>query len=608
MFVLSIPHEPTPPRDATFEPRVDTALDGSSEFGIGLGWSEIMAKFEAQEEASETLSKTPAASRMMSDATMDALPVLTDGDAPLVASAAVRGADGESSGPVMSETRPVDVRGARRAAVTLSAQIGTRPQNGLPDVDAASSPSLRTAARTPPSTEGPLPSVLGETSANVPKPETGSGLQGISPSPKREPSSLSPSRQDAPSGSHIITHGDPASIDDIGAVVAKIGAVANLTGSARDRVAEHGVMYGASHRPSDVFASSQASSPDMRSGAATRPNDSVGHVDRSRPNEPVEDVDRPRSKADIELRSRPEAASKAARSREVLAGGRPMSEGPSVVTSSAAPHDDPAPAASPPRTGPVGPRESDLGSLIERAAPPHSMPSQVEGTARVAVDVTLRSQANRPLPDEVAPDPRTPDVPTDMTGAAGVDPVKQSMPKLKTPPTLRWAPPLEGAPVAMDIDALEGPPLVDRAGAPQGIAPVEPRAQSVAPPAALSPPALARIASDIASHAPGEIDVTLSPKELGTLKFRMTLQDGGLVVLITADRAETVDLVRRHVTLLEEALAGQGFTGVDIGFSRGGHPRDQQPVPIDPSPVSIVEPNAPSPIRTGGDRWLDLRI
>ena len=131
-----------------------------------------------------------------------------------------------------------------------------------------------------------------------------------------------------------------------------------------------------------------------------------------------------------------------------------------------------------------------------------------------------------------------------------------------------------------------------------------------APPSPAAERVIAAFAAEIASHAPGEVELTLSPKELGTLRFRMAIHEAILFVHVTADRPETTDLVRRHMALLTSELTGEGFADVDFSF---GEDRRQP----QPSPEHIIASLASRSTETGDRhqlppaapaRALDLRI
>jgi hypothetical protein len=131
-----------------------------------------------------------------------------------------------------------------------------------------------------------------------------------------------------------------------------------------------------------------------------------------------------------------------------------------------------------------------------------------------------------------------------------------------------------------------------------------------APPSPATERVIAGFAAGIASNAPGEVELTLSPKELGTLRFRMSIHEAVLFVHVTADRPDTADLVRRHMTLLTSELTGEGFADVHFSFGEGRrHPQ--------PSPEHILT-SLGRPASDTGDRpehrptalgrALDLRI
>lgn len=80
----------------------------------------------------------------------------------------------------------------------------------------------------------------------------------------------------------------------------------------------------------------------------------------------------------------------------------------------------------------------------------------------------------------------------------------------------------------------------------------------------------------VPSLADGGIEISLRPEELGRLRLSLTHVDGTAVLNLVADRPETLELVRRNITLLSDAFAAQGFAKLEvaIGGDRGPSARD----------------------------------
>lgn len=68
----------------------------------------------------------------------------------------------------------------------------------------------------------------------------------------------------------------------------------------------------------------------------------------------------------------------------------------------------------------------------------------------------------------------------------------------------------------------------------------------------------------------GTIEVRLQPEELGRVRVAMTPGEVGTQVTLVAERSETLDLLRRHVGLLEADLRQQGYSGLSFAFSQDG--------------------------------------
>lgn len=122
----------------------------------------------------------------------------------------------------------------------------------------------------------------------------------------------------------------------------------------------------------------------------------------------------------------------------------------------------------------------------------------------------------------------------------------------------------------------------------------------------------AQVAQAIAAAPGDQIEITLSPEELGRVRIQMHQSDIGLQVVISGERPETLDLLRKNIMLLARALSELGYEQASFSFGeqgRGQGDRPGRPASVfgmtaeNAAPVEIAVP--PSAARTSG---LDLRI
>lgn len=113
-----------------------------------------------------------------------------------------------------------------------------------------------------------------------------------------------------------------------------------------------------------------------------------------------------------------------------------------------------------------------------------------------------------------------------------------------------------------------------------------------------------------APPGPADITVTLSPAELGTLHLRVSSEGDALRVTILADRADTLDLMRRHGDQLLDDLRSLGFGGATLGFgtSGGGQAAPRDPATPAPPGAEAFSPPPPAPSRIVREGGLDLRL
>jgi hypothetical protein len=134
---------------------------------------------------------------------------------------------------------------------------------------------------------------------------------------------------------------------------------------------------------------------------------------------------------------------------------------------------------------------------------------------------------------------------------------------------------------------------------------------------------LPRLAAQLAGtlvHRPdGQTEVALSPEELGHVRLSMQADakdPDRLVVVLTFERPETLDLFRRHADQLADALRAAGYSGADISFGRsGGENAGGGADPDRPTPArqdaALLDPDTRSlhpPSKATATGSLDLRL
>ena len=122
----------------------------------------------------------------------------------------------------------------------------------------------------------------------------------------------------------------------------------------------------------------------------------------------------------------------------------------------------------------------------------------------------------------------------------------------------------------------------------------------------------AQISEAMTKAAERSIDVILNPAELGRVRITLSPSDAGMVVNVAAERAETLDMMRRHSDILGQEFTDLGYGGTDFTFARddgagdGGRSQESGEAAPDVSPApghstTIVLRAAPA------DR-LDIRL
>jgi flagellar hook-length control protein FliK len=113
----------------------------------------------------------------------------------------------------------------------------------------------------------------------------------------------------------------------------------------------------------------------------------------------------------------------------------------------------------------------------------------------------------------------------------------------------------------------------------------------------------------------GEIELRLSPEELGHVRISLAFQDGAAHLTIQSERPDTAELLRRHSDLLRSELQSLGYDSVDIDFASGsGAHNDAEPQEPGSAESDAAAPSgermpavAERPALTA-DRRLNLRL
>lgn len=79
-----------------------------------------------------------------------------------------------------------------------------------------------------------------------------------------------------------------------------------------------------------------------------------------------------------------------------------------------------------------------------------------------------------------------------------------------------------------------------------------------------------QIAVSVQRGSAGLVTLQLSPAELGRVDIAMQPREHGMTLLVTAERPETLELLRRHADLLSDDLRALGYTELAFRFGDGG--------------------------------------
>ncbi|WP_175500595.1 flagellar hook-length control protein FliK [Litoreibacter janthinus] len=121
----------------------------------------------------------------------------------------------------------------------------------------------------------------------------------------------------------------------------------------------------------------------------------------------------------------------------------------------------------------------------------------------------------------------------------------------------------------------------------------------------------AQIRTALATERGHDIEVRLSPDDLGRIRIVLSPKDGGINVSVFSERNETLDLIRRNSNLLENSFSEAGYEGATFTFEQDRSGREvtydnvSSPSEIEPIGDDQVPPYLET-YRT--DDSLDLRL
>ena len=108
------------------------------------------------------------------------------------------------------------------------------------------------------------------------------------------------------------------------------------------------------------------------------------------------------------------------------------------------------------------------------------------------------------------------------------------------------------------------------------------------------------------------VEITLNPEELGKLRMTVTTNEGGISVSLLAERAETTELLRRHIEILSQEFQALGYSDISFNFGGGGDSggNDQNELSGDTNEATVMHENErnAAPLRVELDGRVDIRI
>lgn len=107
------------------------------------------------------------------------------------------------------------------------------------------------------------------------------------------------------------------------------------------------------------------------------------------------------------------------------------------------------------------------------------------------------------------------------------------------------------------------------------------------------------------------IELRLDPPELGRVTIHMSTHDQQMTAHVSAERADTADLMRRHADLLAATLEKAGFSQANLSFQQGGSRQNRQGftgISVQDLPAEMDSAAELPSLQAGLNGRLDIRL
>lgn len=109
------------------------------------------------------------------------------------------------------------------------------------------------------------------------------------------------------------------------------------------------------------------------------------------------------------------------------------------------------------------------------------------------------------------------------------------------------------------------------------------------------------------------VDIALNPEELGRVRLSLSASESGMVMQVTAERPETLDLMRRHIAELSEQFRQIGYSDISFSFAGGNSQQGEGSMASSSqTPDTLTDPSLDSPAdgpsSSAPETGVDIRL
>jgi len=250
------------------------------------------------------------------------------------------------------------------------------------------------------------------------------------------------------------------------------------------------------------------------------------------------------------------------------------------------------------------PVRSDAPMPSEKPSVPANMPTMAPAEPQTALPAQ-----EKPRP-QAMPQPEAPSSPVTTAPPAAADKPAPSVAQMQVMASVKPTKPEVSAAI-QDVEPLmstrddPAPSLIRETSTAAQTTPANVRTE-------ISRAIAGQMAAAIQSRpGAGGVEIALNPEELGRVSIVLNGRDDGMHMTIAVERPETLDMMRRHISVLTAEFEKLGYEGMTFDLGTSADSNSDSGADQSYSQTASSQQDqlpAPQPVRTGAGNGVDIRL